>query len=53
MLASHDAYQVLGGGWGDTDALTKAHYQWLDSPVMTGIGAFRLNVFDGSGRRAH
>ncbi len=43
ILASHDAYKVLGGGWGDIDALTKAHYQWIDSQMMTGIGAFRCS----------
>ncbi|KAI0807597.1 hypothetical protein C8Q74DRAFT_75532 [Fomes fomentarius] len=37
ILASHDAYKVLGEGWGDIDALTKVHYQWIDSQMITGI----------------
>ncbi|KAI0709503.1 hypothetical protein C8Q76DRAFT_799500 [Earliella scabrosa] len=36
-LASHDAYKVLGEGWGDPEALFNPHLLWFETPVMTGI----------------
>ncbi|KAI0748587.1 hypothetical protein C8Q80DRAFT_1172658 [Daedaleopsis nitida] len=36
-MATHDAYKVLGAGWGDAEALDKPHWLWFDTPLMTGI----------------
>ncbi len=37
-MASHDADKVLGAGWGNTEELYRAHWLWITSPVLTGIG---------------
>ncbi|SJK98193.1 uncharacterized protein ARMOST_01454 [Armillaria ostoyae] len=37
ILASHDAFASFGYGFGDLDALTDVHFNWLIVPIMTAI----------------
>ncbi|KAI0709498.1 hypothetical protein C8Q76DRAFT_799496 [Earliella scabrosa] len=37
VMASHDAYMVLGVGWGDITALLDVQWLWFDGPVLGSI----------------
>ncbi|KAK0486831.1 hypothetical protein EDD18DRAFT_1466758 [Armillaria luteobubalina] len=39
ILVAHDAFAVFGHGFGDLDALTNVHFNWLVDPIMGGIAA--------------
>ncbi|KAK0483074.1 hypothetical protein EDD18DRAFT_1293867 [Armillaria luteobubalina] len=39
ILVTHDAFTVFGYGFGDLDALTDVHSNWLVVPIMGGIAA--------------
>ncbi|KAK0226536.1 hypothetical protein IW262DRAFT_774035 [Armillaria fumosa] len=39
MLLTHDAFVSFGYGFGDLDALTNVHLNWLFVPIMGGIAA--------------
>jgi hypothetical protein len=38
ILATHDAFNVYGAGWGNMAALSNLQWLWFDVPVMSGIG---------------
>ncbi|KAK0226538.1 hypothetical protein IW262DRAFT_1431579 [Armillaria fumosa] len=38
ILVTHDAFTIFGYGFGDLDALTDVHSNWLLVPMMGGIG---------------
>ncbi|KAK0474411.1 hypothetical protein IW261DRAFT_1568771 [Armillaria novae-zelandiae] len=40
VLFTHDAFAIFGYGFGDIDALTGMHFNWLTIPIM---GALRLS----------
>ncbi len=39
ILAGHDAFSIFGYGFGDLDALTHMHFNWLIVPIMSAISA--------------
>ncbi|PBK86488.1 hypothetical protein ARMGADRAFT_529128 [Armillaria gallica] len=45
MLLSHDAFATFGYGFGDLDALTDVHFNWLIVPIMSAIIACVGHVF--------
>ncbi|KAK0486306.1 hypothetical protein IW261DRAFT_791003 [Armillaria novae-zelandiae] len=45
ILVAHDAFAVFGYGFGDLEALTGIHCNWLVVPIMTAIVAFVGQVF--------
>ncbi|KAI0647273.1 hypothetical protein C8Q79DRAFT_617019 [Trametes meyenii] len=56
VMATHDAFAVLGAGWGNYAALNSPQWLWFDTPVLSGIisasvqtfYAWRLYVLSGS-----
>ena len=42
-LTTHDAYKILGAGWGDPLELQSIQLLWLDLPVLGGISTFFLS----------
>ncbi|KAK0454320.1 hypothetical protein EV421DRAFT_1896246 [Armillaria borealis] len=40
MLVTHDAFVEFGYGFGDIEALTGVHFNWLIVPVMSAVVAF-------------
>ncbi|KAK0470811.1 hypothetical protein IW261DRAFT_1345158 [Armillaria novae-zelandiae] len=45
ILVAHDAFAVFGYGFGDLEAITDMHFNWLILPVMIAIAAFVGQVF--------
>ncbi|PBL04245.1 hypothetical protein ARMGADRAFT_1070722 [Armillaria gallica] len=45
MLFTHDAFAVFGYGFGDIEALTRVHFNWLTVPIMSAVVAFIGQVF--------
>ncbi|KAK0183640.1 hypothetical protein F5146DRAFT_1133436 [Armillaria mellea] len=45
ILVAHDAFAVFGSGFGDLEALTEMHFNWLILPIMIAIAAFVGHVF--------
>ncbi|PBK61336.1 hypothetical protein ARMSODRAFT_1008877 [Armillaria solidipes] len=39
ILLSHDAFAMFGYGFGDLDALTDIHFNWLIVPIMSAVTA--------------
>ncbi|PBK87026.1 hypothetical protein ARMGADRAFT_1168899 [Armillaria gallica] len=39
ILVSHDAFARFGYGFGDLDALTEVHFNWLILPIMSAVTA--------------
>ncbi|PBK87013.1 hypothetical protein ARMGADRAFT_1086119 [Armillaria gallica] len=39
ILVSHDAFAIFGYGFGDLDALTEVHFNWLILPIMSAVTA--------------
>ncbi|PBK88482.1 hypothetical protein ARMGADRAFT_1167950 [Armillaria gallica] len=39
ILVSHEAFAMFGYGFGDLDALTEVHFNWLIVPIMTAVTA--------------
>ncbi|PBK88496.1 hypothetical protein ARMGADRAFT_1167961 [Armillaria gallica] len=37
ILVSHDAFAMFGYGFGDLDALTEVHFNWLIVPIMSAV----------------
>ncbi|KAI0709497.1 hypothetical protein C8Q76DRAFT_799495 [Earliella scabrosa] len=56
VLATHDAFETLGRGWGDAATLNNPQWLWFDVPLMSGIVsasvqtyfAWRIYVFSKS-----
>ncbi|KAK0486473.1 hypothetical protein IW261DRAFT_1604609 [Armillaria novae-zelandiae] len=46
MLVSHDVFVIFGYGFGDMDALTGMHFNWLTVPVVSAVIACVGQVFD-------
>ncbi|KAI9057887.1 hypothetical protein FKP32DRAFT_1597845 [Trametes sanguinea] len=44
-LATHDAVEVLGIGWGDRQALVSPQWLWLESPVVGSLIAAAVQCF--------
>ncbi|SJK98191.1 uncharacterized protein ARMOST_01452 [Armillaria ostoyae] len=40
ILASQDAFAAFGYGFGDIEALTEVHFNWLIVPIMSAVAAF-------------
>ena len=40
ILVTYDAFAIFGYGFGDLEALTKIHFNWLVVPIMGGIGTY-------------
>lgn len=38
IMATHDAFETLGRGWGNTSTLNNPQWLWFDVPLMSGIG---------------
>ncbi len=38
MLVTHDAFSMFGYGFGDIEALTDMHFNWLTVPIMSAAG---------------
>ena len=38
MFVTHDAFAIFGYGFGDIDALTGMHFDWLTIPLMSAVG---------------
>ncbi|KAJ7847582.1 hypothetical protein B0H14DRAFT_3867428 [Mycena olivaceomarginata] len=55
-LSTRDAFTRFGSGFGDVSVLTKIHFTWLTSPIITALEslivqsfyAFRLHMFSES-----
>ncbi|KAK0222463.1 hypothetical protein EDD85DRAFT_1028251 [Armillaria nabsnona] len=45
MLVTHDAFSMFGYGFGDIEALTDMHFDWLTVPIMSGVVACVGQVF--------
>ncbi|KAK0212262.1 hypothetical protein DFS33DRAFT_1376776 [Desarmillaria ectypa] len=45
MLATHDAFAGFGYGFGDIEAVTDMHFDWLTVPIMSAAVAFVGQVF--------
>ncbi|KAK0454346.1 hypothetical protein EV421DRAFT_2029438 [Armillaria borealis] len=46
ILVAHDAFAMFGYyGFGDLEALTETHFNWLTVPIITAIAAFVGQVF--------
>ncbi|KAK0454310.1 hypothetical protein EV421DRAFT_409902 [Armillaria borealis] len=45
ILVSHDAFAMFGYGFGDLDALTDIHFNWLIVPIMSAVIACVGHVF--------
>ncbi|KAK0494013.1 hypothetical protein EDD18DRAFT_1402957, partial [Armillaria luteobubalina] len=45
MLFTHDAFAVFGYGFGDIEALTRMHFNWLTIPIMSAVVAFAGQAF--------
>ncbi|KAK0493068.1 hypothetical protein EDD18DRAFT_429764 [Armillaria luteobubalina] len=45
MLVTHDAFAMFGYGFGDIEALTNMHFDWLTVPIMSGFVACVGQVF--------
>jgi hypothetical protein len=43
MLVTHDAFAMFGYGFGDVQAVTDIHFNWLTVPIMSGIGKSSVN----------
>ncbi len=39
ILASYDVFAMFGYGFGDLDALTHIHFNWLIIPIMSAVSA--------------
>jgi hypothetical protein len=37
VMTTHDAFAMLGAGWGNLEALHNPHWLWFDTPVLSGI----------------
>ncbi|PBK61337.1 hypothetical protein ARMSODRAFT_965129 [Armillaria solidipes] len=40
ILVSHDVFAAFGYGFGDIEALTEVHFNWLIVPIMSAVAAF-------------
>ncbi len=38
MLVTHDVFAIFGYGFGDMEALTDMHLDWLTVPVVSAVG---------------
>ncbi|PBK86492.1 hypothetical protein ARMGADRAFT_1168995 [Armillaria gallica] len=45
ILVSHDVFAVFGYGFGNIEALTEVHFNWLIVPIMSAVAAFVGQVF--------
>ncbi|KAK0483093.1 hypothetical protein EDD18DRAFT_1261670 [Armillaria luteobubalina] len=45
ILVAHDAFAVFGYGFGDLEALTEMHFNWLILPIMIAIDSLVGQVF--------
>ncbi|KAI0647281.1 hypothetical protein C8Q79DRAFT_1009394 [Trametes meyenii] len=45
IMATHDAFEVLGAGWGNFAALNSPQWLWFDTPVMGGIISASVQTF--------
>ncbi|KAK0241104.1 hypothetical protein EDD85DRAFT_948200 [Armillaria nabsnona] len=45
ILVSHDTFAMFGYGFGDLDALTEVHFNWLIVPIMSAVTASVGHVF--------
>ncbi|PBK86608.1 hypothetical protein ARMGADRAFT_532740 [Armillaria gallica] len=45
MFATHDAFATFGYGFGDIEALTAMHFNWLVIPIMSGVVSCAGQVF--------
>ncbi|KAK0454316.1 hypothetical protein EV421DRAFT_2029411 [Armillaria borealis] len=39
MFVTHDAFSMFGYGFGDIEALTEMHFDWLTIPIMSAVAA--------------
>ncbi|KAK0241073.1 hypothetical protein EDD85DRAFT_388297 [Armillaria nabsnona] len=39
MFVTHDAFAMFGYGFGDIEALTEMHFDWLTVPIMSAVAA--------------
>ncbi|KAK0226532.1 hypothetical protein IW262DRAFT_1238775, partial [Armillaria fumosa] len=44
ILVAHDAFAVFGYGFGDLEALTQMHFNWLILPIVIAIGTTAASV---------
>ncbi|KIK65193.1 hypothetical protein GYMLUDRAFT_160220, partial [Collybiopsis luxurians FD-317 M1] len=44
-LCFHDAFYLLGGGWGDLEKLTDLATIWFNTPVMSGTISISVQLF--------
>ncbi|KAK0459319.1 uncharacterized protein EV420DRAFT_1642291 [Desarmillaria tabescens] len=45
ILVTHDAFATFGSGFGDMEALTGMHFDWLTVPIMSAVAACVGQVF--------
>ncbi|KAK0225148.1 hypothetical protein EDD85DRAFT_958886 [Armillaria nabsnona] len=45
VLVTHDAFEIFGYGFGDIDAITEIHFDWLTGPIISSIASFVGQVF--------
>ncbi|KAK0241062.1 hypothetical protein EDD85DRAFT_387889 [Armillaria nabsnona] len=45
ILVSHDVFATFGYGFGNIEALTEVHFNWLIVPIMSAVAAFIGQVF--------
>ncbi len=38
ILVSHDIFAMFGYGFGNIEALTEVHFNWLIIPIMSAVG---------------
>lgn len=40
VLCTHDLFAAYASGWGNLAQLGSAHFEWLATPIMSGIGIY-------------
>lgn len=45
ILVTHDSMDIFGFGFGDIEAATAIHFDWLTVPMMSGVGELFFVLF--------
>jgi hypothetical protein len=43
-IATRDAFETLGAGWGNLEALNNPQLIWFETPVMSGFSEFQFSI---------
>ncbi|KAI0748356.1 hypothetical protein C8Q80DRAFT_1270777 [Daedaleopsis nitida] len=45
VMATHDAFETLGRGWGNTTTLDNPQWLWFDVPLISGIVSASVQIY--------